>query len=122
MEGQLEELLASLSAMLSQLDDATRQRKELEGITEFCQHWFKQADINLAVEIRNSTCPEILVEHIMVVSQQVSHHYSPELRHESWAIADCPNLTFNVLSSYQILGAVKYLGLEEEGLKSLCVL
>lgn len=67
MEGQLEELLASLNAMLSQFDDATRQRKELEGITEFCQHWFKQADINLAVEIRNSTSPEILVEHIMVV-------------------------------------------------------
>lgn len=54
--------------MLSQLEEATRQRKELEEITEFCQHWFKQADINLAVEIRNSTSPEILVEHIMVVS------------------------------------------------------
>ncbi len=53
--------------MLSHLDDATRKRKELEEITEYCQHWFKQADINLAVEIRNSTTPEILVEHIMVV-------------------------------------------------------
>ena len=59
--------MTSLNAMLSHLEDATRQRKELEGIIEFCQHWFKQADINLAAEIRNSTSPEILVEHIMVV-------------------------------------------------------
>ena len=63
----MEELVATLNTMLSQLEDATRKRKELEEIIEFCQHWFKQADINLAVEIRNSTTPEILVEHIMVV-------------------------------------------------------
>lgn len=72
IDKQLEELLANLSAMLSQLEDATRQRKQLEGIIEFCQHWFKQADINLAVEIRNSTTPEILVEHIMVVREKIS--------------------------------------------------
>jgi hypothetical protein len=71
IDKQLEELLANLSAMLSQLEDATRQRKQLEGIIEFCQHWFKQADINLAVEIRNSTTPEILVEHIMVVREKI---------------------------------------------------
>ena len=63
----MEELVATLNTMLSRLEDATRKRKELEEIIEFCQHWFKQADINLAVEIRNSTTPEILVEHIMVV-------------------------------------------------------
>lgn len=68
VEKQLENLMASLNAMLTHLDEATSQRKELEEITEYCQHWFKQADINLAVEIRNSTTPEILVEHIMVVS------------------------------------------------------
>ena len=71
IDKQLEELLACLGAMLSQLEDATRQRKQLEEIIEFCQHWFKQADINLAVEIRNSTTPEILVEHIMVVRQKI---------------------------------------------------
>lgn len=60
-------MLATLNDMLTQLDSATRQRKELEEISESCQHWFKQVDINLAVEIRNSTSPEILVEHIMLV-------------------------------------------------------
>lgn len=59
--------------MLSQLELATRQRKELEEISESCQHWFKQVDINLAVEIRNSTSPEILVEHIMLVRSNPSN-------------------------------------------------
>ena len=61
------ELGSTLDNTLAQLEEAIRLRKDLEGITEHCQHWFKQADINLAVEVRQSTSPEILVEHMMVV-------------------------------------------------------
>lgn len=66
-EKQLEELCSKLDETIAQLEEAIRLRKDLEEITEHCQHWFKQADINLAVEIRHSTSPEILVEHIVVV-------------------------------------------------------
>lgn len=64
----MEDLQTKLKSMMAQLEEATRRRKELEEITEFCQHWFKQADIGLAAEVRNSKSPEILVEHIMLVS------------------------------------------------------
>jgi len=67
----VEELRSSLDDTLIKLDEAIRRRKDLEKITEQCQHWFKQADINLNADVRHSTSPEILVEHIMVVRSQL---------------------------------------------------
>lgn len=67
MDKQLEVLKSTIDDALVKLEEATRLRKSIENITEHCQYWFKQADINLNVEVRHSTNPEILVEHIMVV-------------------------------------------------------
>lgn len=67
MDKQVEDLMAKVNTKLANLEEATNLRKHLEEVIEFCQYWFKQADINLATEVRNSTSPEILVEHIIVV-------------------------------------------------------
>ena len=67
IDKQVEDLLAKVNTALTNLEEATNLRKHLEEVIEYCQYWFKQADINLATEVRNTTSPEILVEHIIVV-------------------------------------------------------
>ena len=69
LDHELAEMNATWTATSAKLESATNERKVLEGIIDFCQHWFKEAEINLASDIRNSTSAEVLVEHISMVSR-----------------------------------------------------
>ena len=76
LETQLAALDAGWNAVAAQLESATGERKELEAIIDSCQHWFKEVDINLAIDVRNSTTAEILVEHISMVNNFSSNNKS----------------------------------------------
>ena len=76
LETQLEELQTSLNETVSTLIKGSQDRKDIEDITDTCQHWFKEADFNLASgDVRTSTTAEILVEHIIVVNINLFINY-----------------------------------------------
>ena len=49
----------------------------MEDIADACHHWFKETDINLAAaaDVRMSTSAEVLVQHIVIVSQSFCLNY-----------------------------------------------
>ena len=64
LDKELTDSNAAWIATATKLEQSTNERKVLEGIIDLCQQWFKEAEINLANDVRNTTSAEILVEHI----------------------------------------------------------